>query len=318
MSVRIDPPTPRASLLGLPWELREQIYQNYFKVDGGYVYDGDSDQLVEANGQPVDISLRYTCHSIEDETKHFPFSLNAITFSTIYRPDWRKQAGYLGYILAYEKALQRDIIFRLRRSVTPDMYTQLALKFPRHEQHIREDINFKLSNDERYPNEVYSEFQNTLRYRENLYWEPGAIVRGGWNEETVSCRRAIAHMIRLIAEKHPTAFAEALDEVLPGWSESYEPHEFFDPSFDPWAIPSLSEITAVLEKLQIPEHCHNFTGWYQRSERFLDYKGPTYRYRRRYCFSAAAVAIRFLGQLSQDERLYIRKLVIDEDEPASA
>jgi hypothetical protein len=67
--------TPKAAFLDLPLELRQQIYHDYFKVDGGYVYDGDSDKLVQANGQPINISLRYTCRSVAAETKPFPLVL---------------------------------------------------------------------------------------------------------------------------------------------------------------------------------------------------------------------------------------------------
>ncbi|KAJ4168455.1 hypothetical protein NW754_010367 [Fusarium falciforme] len=82
-----------ANLLALPYEVREQIFQHYFKLDRGYFYDGDSEKLVTAEGQPIDLSLMYTCRSIADDTKNIPLSVNTITFSTVYREDWRERAG---------------------------------------------------------------------------------------------------------------------------------------------------------------------------------------------------------------------------------
>jgi hypothetical protein len=49
MSTAASPVTQRASLLGLPLELRDQIYKYYFKTDGGYVSNGD--KLLQASGQ---------------------------------------------------------------------------------------------------------------------------------------------------------------------------------------------------------------------------------------------------------------------------
>ncbi|SCN82016.1 uncharacterized protein FFB20_06663 [Fusarium fujikuroi] len=41
MSTAAPPDARRTGLLGLPLELRDQIYYYYFKADGGYVSDGD-------------------------------------------------------------------------------------------------------------------------------------------------------------------------------------------------------------------------------------------------------------------------------------
>jgi hypothetical protein len=42
-------PTMSTGLTDLPLEIRQQIFGDYFKVPGGYVYDGQSDKLRNAD-----------------------------------------------------------------------------------------------------------------------------------------------------------------------------------------------------------------------------------------------------------------------------
>lgn len=120
MPTREKPVAPRASLLGLPFELREQIYHEYFTVDGGYVYDGDSCKLVQASNQPIELSLRYACRAIAHETGQHPFTLNAITFSTLHRQDWRKQTHWADYIMVHHTSFQDAMLTQLKRRITPE------------------------------------------------------------------------------------------------------------------------------------------------------------------------------------------------------
>ncbi|UZP43421.1 hypothetical protein NXS19_011237 [Fusarium pseudograminearum] len=58
MSSETTSTVPKTSFLGLPSELREQIYRHYFKAAGGYVYDAATETLRQTDGTPVDIALR--------------------------------------------------------------------------------------------------------------------------------------------------------------------------------------------------------------------------------------------------------------------
>ncbi|EEU38857.1 uncharacterized protein NECHADRAFT_25596, partial [Fusarium vanettenii 77-13-4] len=173
-----------ANLLALPYEIREQIFQHYFKLDRGYFYDGESEKLVTADGQPIDLSG--------------------------------------GVIDAYQSIL-------------------------------------------------------TYTWDDNFQWK--------WGTSYSSTLGAIAYTLRLLAETYPAEFTERVDQLLPGWTDSHSPDEFFDLTFDPWAIPSLSELDEATGN----------------------------RYREKLYFSAAAVAIRFLGQLPEPRRLQIRNIIINED-----
>lgn len=68
-----------------PPELRNQIYKLTLNVNdrGGYTFDLAKGKLrVADNGQPINLSLMYTCRQIASETAGLPLRLNTITFST--------------------------------------------------------------------------------------------------------------------------------------------------------------------------------------------------------------------------------------------
>ncbi|KAJ4182227.1 hypothetical protein NW767_013910 [Fusarium falciforme] len=131
-----------ASLVTLPPEIREKIFQYYFQVDGGYVFDGDSEKLTTADNNPIDLSLMYTCRSVANDTKNMPLAINTITFSTLYREEWRGLAGCFNYVCTYYSLLEADLVVRLARFMTPDMYSQLALKFPTPAPQIQKESRY--------------------------------------------------------------------------------------------------------------------------------------------------------------------------------
>ncbi|KAJ4311058.1 hypothetical protein N0V84_010636 [Fusarium piperis] len=306
----------KTNLLALPYEVREQIFQHYFEINGGYVYDGESEKLVTADGQLIDLSLMYTCRSIADDTKHIPLSVNTITFSTVYREDWRERAGGLAYILDFQRQLQVDMIHCLVRFITPEMYSQLGLKFPQSTPNIREHLTAHLRflertnwhHERRFDNSsgsrgglITRHFGLRLHQFDTFYWT--------WGVTDSSVSGAIAYTLRLLAEKHPAEFAELIDEALPGWTDSHSPDELLELPFDPWAIPSLSELVEAADRLRAYRLWECLEAWHhaERNERTGN------RYREKLYFSAAAIAIRFLDQLPEPQRLQIRNMIINED-----
>ncbi|KAL4725844.1 hypothetical protein ACLX1H_006518 [Fusarium chlamydosporum] len=74
----------RRRITDLPPEIRRQIFGNYFKVSGGYIYDGKSDKLRNADETPIDLSLIYTCRLIAEDCRNLPLAVNTIHFHTLY------------------------------------------------------------------------------------------------------------------------------------------------------------------------------------------------------------------------------------------
>ncbi|KAF5556480.1 hypothetical protein FNAPI_5705 [Fusarium napiforme] len=305
---------PRAIFLDLPLELRQQVYHDYFKVDGGYVYDGDSDKLVQADGQPISISLRYACRSVAEETKSIPFKLNSITFSTLYRKDLQHQAAIHSNLIRFHTVLLSELLIRMRRCVTPEMFDQVEDVAPQYVGCIKELISVYLRSDghPRFP---------PVDFRAVTDFDNEAVLTGAnldWCDSTVGFQRAIVCILHQVNLKNAADMAEAINEVLPGWSDSFSPEELFNLSFDHWDIPSLFCLREAAERLQRHRFLDSVGNWHRVQDNdsgFLDvrYKGPRYRYRRKYWFSATAVAIRFLKRLSSAQRGYLRKLVLNED-----
>ncbi|RFN43416.1 hypothetical protein FIE12Z_12336 [Fusarium flagelliforme] len=299
----------RASLLGLPSELRNQIYQDYFTVDGGYVYDGDTDKLVQPGGKPIDISLRSTCRSIALETQDFPFSLNTIKFSTVYRRDWQKQAVYLELVVMDYSHLQLAILQHLRHQITPDMYHNSGIDLGKHMAAVKAEVEKLISLEARYPSVPYT-FGNWRGRGKSDFLR----ATRGCDSNSHLLDRAISQVLRAFAERYPEEFIAAVDQGKPGWSTSHSALDFFDLTFLPWAIPSLAEATALAEEWNlVQEEDDQIPKWYKKTWLDTTYRGPIFRYRRRRYFSASSVAIRFLNQITKRQRLCIHHLIINEN-----
>ncbi|KAF5237700.1 hypothetical protein FANTH_10727 [Fusarium anthophilum] len=322
MSTAASPVAQKASLLGLPLELRDQIYDYYFKADGGYISDGD--KLLQASGQAVQISLMLTCRSIASETQHLPFTLNTITFSTIYRPDCRIQAGALNQIAHYHLFLLQGMVLRLGRLLTPDIYEEPSPEYSQYMPIVMEEVREFIRIYDRHthlPLEVRNmlAFYGAQEFRDDARTRVGvASARYQKDDSTVSLKRTRIYLLRQLADKHSAEFSQAIEDILPGWNDSHSIDEFFDLGFDSWAMPTRSEVRRMVDLMQMTRYWHRADAWYQLGFDLPGYNGPKYRYKRKYWFSAAAQAIRFLKQLSQQQRLLISKLIVKEDRYAAA
>ncbi|QGI94665.1 hypothetical protein CEK26_007734 [Fusarium fujikuroi] len=278
---------PKATFLGLPLELRQQIYHEYFKVDGGYVHDSDSDKLTQADHQPISLSLRYACRSVAEETN------TLVRFHTV---------------------LLSELLLRMRHFVAPEMFYEVEEVAPQYIKAIKWRINDCIGYDQ-HPELPPQDFEDVANFH-NL----GVLTREelDWNDITLGFQRAIVCTLRQINAKNAADIAEAINEALPGWTKSSSPEELFDMSFDHWDIPSLSCLRQTAKRLQRQRFLESLGNWHRVQDHdsgFLDsrYKGPRYRYRRKYWFSATAVAIRFLKRLSLTQRGYLHKLILNED-----
>ncbi|KAI1070551.1 hypothetical protein LB507_006756 [Fusarium sp. FIESC RH6] len=298
---------PGASLLGLPSELRNQIYRDYFTVDGGYVYDGDTNKLVQPDRKPIDISLRSTCRSIALETQDFPFSLNTIKFSTVYRSDWQKQAAYIETIFEHHNKLQKCLLLQLRGLVTSDMYEHSNARISKNMSIIEEQVARARIG--------YSQGRQFDAPKWMHHRNGGEELWAKWGDSGLSFSMglAIRHILLIMVERHPQEFIAAIDAVKPGWSSSHSALDFFDLTVLPWSLPSLAELITLAEEWQVSEQGDNLLEWYKKDSFHTIYRGPISKYRRRRYFSAASLAIRFLNQITKRQRLNIQNLVIDED-----
>ncbi|UPK94690.1 hypothetical protein LCI18_005625 [Fusarium solani-melongenae] len=338
----------------LPPEIREKIFWYYFQVDGRYVFDGNSEKLTTADNNPIDLSLMYTCRSVANDTKNLPLTINTITFSTLYREDWRGLAGCFNYVSTYYRLLQADLVVRLARFMTPDMYPQLALKFPTLGPQIQKaskDHEDCLAHYEtgRWPSDSESESDSGSDFESDFDFERNrdVIIFGPENKktdpseasyewrhglETQSYRlryqnlrlngssnfyrglgsidhdRQRGHLLRLHWAGGSWAIQAAIlvYGALPGWVDTYPAHDLLDLRFEPWAIPSHSEVAKVTTRFGADDAWKLLQPWYYT---------PSWAYHPYglYSFFGCGPPIRFLQRLPAHQRLQIRNLVLHED-----
>ncbi|KAI4908394.1 hypothetical protein J4E90_009019 [Alternaria incomplexa] len=70
----------QSRLLGLPRELRDEIYTYYLQEPGGYVHSPSTNKLRCYDGQIIDFSLVWTCKMVASEMRDLPLRVNEVVF----------------------------------------------------------------------------------------------------------------------------------------------------------------------------------------------------------------------------------------------
>ncbi|KAK0717146.1 hypothetical protein B0T26DRAFT_751240 [Lasiosphaeria miniovina] len=73
------------SFIDLARELRDMVYEYYVAIDGGYVFDPESDKLKAPSPRAHLFALQRTYKRVTDEITGLAFIHNLVTFSTILR-----------------------------------------------------------------------------------------------------------------------------------------------------------------------------------------------------------------------------------------
>ncbi|KAF5598247.1 hypothetical protein FPCIR_3269 [Fusarium pseudocircinatum] len=235
---------------------------------GGYVYDAETDKLVQANRCPIELSLRRVCRTIAIETYDYPLTLNTITFSTAYRRDWRKQAAMVEFITTYHFRLLSALLERLRHCLTPDLYeTPPTQHDSRYMSVAAKDISLTIGAETRHPeynvdlhaNDYMLDFKAGRGIKNN----GGDLTRPSGRDNNISSNRVYTSLLQQIANRNPEKFRDGIDDVLPGWAESKASpaSDFFELGFDFWAIPSMRETVDMVKELQLEERWDQLDLW---------------------------------------------------------
>jgi hypothetical protein len=96
----------------LPRELRDQIYDDYFALDGGDTLNPCTNKLTTTNGDRIDLSLRSTCQLIAHETRGTALKSNAVHASTFYSRELRTRAGHFNVLLKMIGAWKAEFLLR--------------------------------------------------------------------------------------------------------------------------------------------------------------------------------------------------------------
>ncbi|KAM0428829.1 hypothetical protein ACHAPT_006629 [Fusarium lateritium] len=298
------------SFLTLPFELRYEIYQHYFTLEGGLSFQPGPGKLAPADGQPLDLALMYTCCLIANETKELPLRFNTVSFSTVYHKEWSAWAGRFHYQLDVQASMQTDLLVSMVRQVTPAMYSRIAVKFPWFVPMLKEAREGPVP---RAPFRYNAKFDFEAHAYRGLDSFPGGQGRWrGYGKNASMVNQAVTYTLRLIEQVQGLRVAAWVEEE----EATHDILSFLDNAHEPWEIPSWSELEAMGLKLDDHKMWHKLQRW--RRDDNDDGAPSDRRYREKFRFSAAAVAIRFLHSLPVHTRLQLRKVVLHEDHVAVA
>ncbi|KAJ4269461.1 hypothetical protein NW762_001121 [Fusarium torreyae] len=296
--------------LALPYELRHKIYKAYFTLDDGYMFQPGSGKLAAAD-RPLDLSLMYTCRFIASETKDLPLKCNTISFSTVYHPEWRKWAGRFDYLLRAQLRMQTNVLISLGEFITPDIYSQIRTKFPWFVPELEHLVrNQRVDDFEEDYAESYIDIVTTgdlWNHSDTVYNHEDRFT--GIKATGYEVSQAVNFALRLVAHTPKIDSTGSLAGSLQGWTGRHGLVDFLDQCYEPWDIPSWTELESMGKRFRDHRLWSKVQGW--ETERFP--RRPFDAYRSKFRFSAAAVAIRFLKYLSINKRMCIRKIVIRED-----
>ncbi|KAI8718250.1 hypothetical protein NCS52_00603200 [Fusarium sp. LHS14.1] len=251
---------PPASFFTLPYELRYEIYQHYFTLDGGYAFQSGPGKLATFDGRPLDLALMYTCRLIAKEAKDLPLKFNTVSFSTVYHPEWSAWAGRFHYQLDLQASMRSDLLLSMVRQVTPDVYFQIALKFPRFVP-ILKDARERPA--PRTPFRFKSEYRFKLGVHRCL-----AESQSQWSvsrENAFMINQAVAYTLRLIAETQGQRVAAWVEEE----EATHDILGFLDKAYEPWEIPSKSKLTTMGFELKDQDVWATMGRWHKKTAKKL-------------------------------------------------
>ncbi|KAM0213156.1 hypothetical protein ACHAQD_009431 [Fusarium lateritium] len=286
--------------LSLPCELRHHIYKEYFALHGGYVFQAGSGKLADADGQPLDLALMYTCSLIASETKDLPFKYNSIAFSTVYHPEWRAWAGRFDCILNCQMKQRHSLVIYLGRFLTSEITSQIEARFPWFLPVLEHAVG------------EFGANISLLDLRDSRYWGIGMSLGCGPisshsdRPSDSSLCRAVNFTLRLPAQNPGPELSKAIHDRLRKLAVRGGLSTLLDQYYEPWDIPEMSDLEDCGYKYYDDQIWNSLHDWHIG-------KKAQYEYRIKYRFSATAVAIRFLKHLSPTKRLAIRNVVIRED-----
>ncbi|KAF5533750.1 hypothetical protein FNAPI_12581 [Fusarium napiforme] len=298
----------RPHLVTLPYEVRDIIFQEYFRVEGGYVFSSESEKLTTAGGQRIDFSLMYTCRSIANDTKHLPFELNNLSFSTLFSPDLRAWAGRHQFLSQFIPTLKADLICLLQGpTMSPELEEALEEKFPHlmpyFKNNLEDTYRRRLRRDRTVRSGCAYRYWEESRHTSEIIKDLGDVEVRAYGKNTSMAREAIAFSLRFLGKRQYFELARLLKEASRHWKGSNNPQDLMDLTLDPWDIPSKTVLTRIGSLLGDDAVWGRIKDWHE---------GVQANYR----FSATAVAIRFFRQLSREQMRHLRGVTLIEDEYA--
>ena len=214
---RFSPTLPR--ILQLPRELRDLIYDHYFRLNGGYVYDFEANKLTQDDGTPISLSLVLTCRQIAHEVQGLALGVNPVTFSPFFSDATREDAGLYHLIMQGLTRVKKGLLLGLASQLLTSGMVETASEAYPHCAPIFD--SWRSHGDLKIINKIHV----------NSCGEAPSI----WNE-------FISYVLDLIS-KHPR-FLEVARSLRDFWNPHYgcRALELNDARPQPWIIPDPVEL----------------------------------------------------------------------------
>lgn len=202
----------RASLLGLPAELRCNIYQHYVATEDGYSYDFSSGKLTTADGEGINLNLMYTCKLAATEMKGMALANNRITFHCVDTPEMSQAAADFGSFIDKVPFNQELVLGQVRSCIDQDARNRIAERFPQYA----------------------TPFDNLLRGR-------GDVDFANIPEPTSVLRQFLEYALSFAAKHDNFAEIARKDHLLSG-GRVPDPLDMIFTKQDPWSIPAEGDL----------------------------------------------------------------------------
>ncbi|KAI0896427.1 hypothetical protein F4806DRAFT_508356 [Annulohypoxylon nitens] len=152
------------SFFDLPFQVRHRIYRHYVSVNGGYLYNADTNKLRTVDDEPIELSLAYTCRTVAFEMKSLPLETNTITFYPHYTKETLPFAYAQGIMLQRTHRLKCEMFQRAQRCFAEEVKTEFGKRYPQF-MAIFDDFNssLRLENVGHPPSEVYDAIDYALK-----------------------------------------------------------------------------------------------------------------------------------------------------------
>lgn len=326
-------------LLALPRELRDDIYEHYLKVEGGYTYNFESGKLSCATPTcartAIDLELMLSCRQIAAEMRGLALKINTITFTTVAPDAKQSNLRYFEKTApdwwdAVFKCLQEKDFNHPLRSSAKDWWPvpnfdesvcrAVSEAFPKFEPHLRL-IQRLASEPSRHP-PFFDYFSGTSRIPDGqVAWEDTGELQTWYGEVPSLQQQAALATLKLISSRScwsEKAWSDVEEDfrLRPRRSHRVPTPERaadlirYHSLYKPWTIVEDDASNEIMyDDLHLAYNRHD-----QKTEHEYSMRNSFQENRTRYFLSAASTAIHFLENIP-GQRKNIRKIILDERYP---
>jgi hypothetical protein len=220
-------------------------------------------------------------------------------------------------------------LVHLRDYITPEIDSQIALKFPRFAPHLEKNV--------RLYDEIYGDHAATERIFASsavAFWDDltkGRMLSRGlmrssfdhirvskWPYASLMFKEAVAYSLQLVKRQGEERFAELTNHMFPHWTGSHSPCDLENIWLKPWAMPDSSVLRRIGQLFGDGAAWQQLEDWYpgcttSGMDSEAEDQETGWLFREKFRFSAASVAIWFLERLPNETRRQFRSVILRED-----